>query len=234
MSHPRSVPVKRRLVTMMEARFPAFKFSYDWKGFYGFVRENPGRLYDYLIIGRRFERFQAGWRGYLGVGPVCRGYNPDWDYWSTGDPWRRGIYTVENYEDILYQQDRTAFLDDALDQLAEKLERDILPLYTDFFSHPDIFPRPFAASDMVRWQLLAERLLPELEALAQSSPARWEELRKWVKAAAWNRAGEPPEEMARWLAEVRTLPGFREEYGQSPILQEDVFCWLIHAMFVHP
>ena len=114
------------------------------------------------------------------------------------------------------------------------MERDILPLYTDFFSHPDIFPRPFTASDMVRWQLLAERLLPELEALAQSSPARWEELRKWVKAAAWNRAGEPPEEMARWLAEVRTLPGFREEYSRSPILQEDVFCWFIHAMFVHP
>ena len=40
--------------------------------------------------------------------------------------------------------------------------------------------------------------------------------------------------MARWLAEVRTLPGFREEYSRSPILQEDVFCWFIHAMFVHP
>ena len=121
MSTPRSVPVKRRLTAMMAARFPDFLFTYEWQNTYGFVRQNPGRLYDYLLIGRNFEEYQAGWRGYLGVGPPGRGYNPDWYAWTTGDPWRRGLWSIEHYEDILYQQDGTAFIDDALEQLAERI-----------------------------------------------------------------------------------------------------------------
>ena len=225
----RSKPVKKRLLQMMASRFPDFSFSYEWQNTYGFVRQNEGRLYDYLLIGRGFEEFQAGWRGYLGVGPPGRGYNPDWYSWTTGDPWRRDTWKGANYEDILYQQDSTAFIDDALGQLAEKIARDILPLYET------IFPK-IPSSELRRWQTLSERILPELEALAQADPERWEELRKWQKDAAWKRVSktQPPEEMARWYREIRALPGFAEEYDLSPILRENIFNWFTHAMFVHP
>lgn len=225
----RSTPVKRRLLAMMSARFPDFRFTYVWQNTYGFVRQNEGRLYDYLLIGRGFEEYQAGWRGYLGIGPPGRGYNPDWYSWTTGDPWRRGLWAVENYEDILYQQDSTAFLDDALEQLAKKIEGDILPLYET------IFPK-LPSSELRQWQTLAELILPQLEALAQGDPDRWEELRKWQKAAAWKKAvlKEPPEEMARWYQEIRALPDFREIYDQSPRTREHVFNWFTHAMQVHP
>lgn len=229
MSHPRSVPVKRRLIAMMEARFPNFPFSYEWQNTYGFVRRREGRLYDYLLIGRGFEEYQAGWRGYLGVGPPGRGYNPDWYSWTTGDPWQRSLWNAANYEEILYQQDRTAFLDDALEQLAEKIQREILPLYET------IFPR-IPSSELRRWQTLAERILPRLETLAQADPDRWEALRRWQKDAAWGRADmeNPPEEMARWYREIRELPGFREIWDRSPITREHVFNWFTHTMLVHP
>ncbi len=229
MSTPRSVSVKRRLSAMITARFPDFLFTYEWQNTYGFVRRNPGRLYDYLLIGRTFEEYQAGRRGYLGVGPPGRGYNPDWYAWTTGDPWRRSLWNVEDYEDILYQQDRTAFLDDALKQLAEKIERDILPLYET------IFPK-LPSSELRQWQGLAERVLPQLEALAQENPDRWEELWKWQKAAARSRAvqAEPPEEMVCWHQEIRALPFFGEMYDQSPITRDHIFNWFTHAMQVHP
>ena len=51
----RSVQVKRPLIRMMEERFPDFHFTYVWQNTYGFVRQNEGRLYDYLLIGRSFE-----------------------------------------------------------------------------------------------------------------------------------------------------------------------------------
>ena len=223
----RSVQVKRPLIRMMEERFPEFHFTYVWQNTYGFVRQNEGRLYDYLLIGRTFEEFQAGWRGYLGVGPIGRGYNPDWYAWTTGDPWRRGLWSIENYEDILYQQGRTAFLADALEQLAEKLQRDIIPRFEDI---------PFSASELKHWQGLAECILPQLEALARDDPERWEALRKWQKAAAWKKVSleEPPEEMARWYQEIRSLPGFRDIYDMSPITRENIFNWFTHAMEVHP
>lgn len=229
MSHHRSVPVKRRLLTMMADRFPDFPFTYEWQNTYGFVRQNEGRLYDYLLIGRGFEEYQAGWRGYLGIGPPGRGYNPDWYAWTTGDLWRRDTWQRANYEDILYQQDGTAFLDDALEQLAEKIARDILPLYET------ILPR-LPSSELRRWQTLAEGILPQLEALAQANPDRWEALRRWQKSAARSKAvlAQPPEEMVRWYREVRALPGFREEYDRSPILREHIFNWFTHAMQVHP
>ena len=50
-----------------------------------------------------------------------RGCNPDWYAWTTGDPWRRGLWSIEHFADILYQQDVTAFIDDALEQLAERI-----------------------------------------------------------------------------------------------------------------
>lgn len=225
----RSVPVKRRLLRMMEERFPDFRFTYVWQNTYGFVRQNEGCLYDYLLIGRYFDEFQAGWRGYLGVGPPGRGYNPDWYSWTTGDPWRRSLWQVENYEDILYQQDGTAFLDDALEQLAEKIERDILPLYGT------IFPK-LPSTELRRWRTLARHLLPQLEDLARSDPDRWDALRKWQKSAARRTVLQenPPEEMARWYREIRALPGFREIYDQSPITRSHVFNWFTHAMQVHP
>lgn len=227
MPHPRSVPVKRRLIAMMEARFPDFPFTYEWQNTYGFVRQNEGRLYDYLLIGRSFEEYQAGWRGYLGVGPPGRGYNPDWYSWTTGDPWQRTTWQGANYEDILYQQDGTAFLDDALEQLAEKIRREILPLYET------ILPR-LPSSELKAWQALAEHILPQLEELARTHPDRWESLRKWQKAAAWKKQAEPPEEMIRWYREIRALPWFRERWEQSPITREQVFNWFTHAMQVHP
>lgn len=229
MADYRSKPVKKKLLCMMEERFPDFPFTYEWQNTYGFVRQNEGRLYDYLLIGRSFERYQAGWRGYLGLGPPGRGYNPDWYAWTTGDPWRRGLWSIEHYEDILYQQDGTAFIDDALEQLAEKLRRDILPLY------PTIFPKVHS-SELERWQRLAERILPQLEALEQSDPDCWEALRRWQKSAARKNAfqAEPPEEMARWYREVQALPGFHGEYGRSPILRSHIFNWFTHAMQVHP
>ena len=223
----RSVQVKRPLIRMMEERFPEFRFTYVWQNTYGFVRQNEGRLYDYLLIGRTFEEFQAGWRGYLGFGSIGRGYNPDWYAWTTGDPWRRGLWSIQNYEDILYQQGRTAFLADALEQLAEKLQRDIIPRFEEI---------PLSASELKHWQGLAERLLPQLEALARDDPERWEALRKWQKAAAWKKVlqEDPPEEMARWYQEIRGLPGFRDTYDQSPILRSHIFNWFTHAMEVHP
>ena len=229
MSTPRSVSVKRRLSAMITARFPDFLFTYEWQNTYGFVRRNPGRLYDYLLIGRTFEEYQAGRRGYLGVGPPGRGYNPARFAGTTRDPRRRSLWNVEDYEDILYQQDRTAFLDDALKQLAEKIERDILPLYET------IFPK-LPSSELRQWQGLAECVLPQLEALAQENPDRWEELRKWQKAAARSRAvqAEPPEEMVRWHQEIRALPFFGEMYDQSPITRDHIFNWFTHAMQVHP
>ena len=166
MSSPCSVSVKRRLSAMITARFPDFLFTYEWQNTYGFVRRNPGRRYDYLLIGRTFEEYQAGRRGYLGVGPPGRGYNPDWYAWTTGDPWRRSLWNVEDYEDILYQQDRTAFLDDALKQLAEKIERDILPLYETIFPklgsgrRPPPGAGPSRRSRRRRWSAGIRRSVP--------------------------------------------------------------------------
>ena len=223
----RSVQVKRPLIRMMEEQFPEFHFTYVWQNTYGFVRQNESRIYDYMLIGRGYEEFQAGWRGYLGVGPSGRGYHPDWYAWTTGDPWRRDLWSMANYEDILYQQGRTAFLSDALEQLVEKLQRDIIPRFEEI---------PLSASELKHWQGLAERILPQLEALARDDPERWEALRKWQKAAAWKKVSQedPPEEMARWYQEIRSLPGFRDTYDRSPILRSHIFNWFTHAMEVHP
>ena len=57
MADYRSKPVKKKLLRMMEERFPDFPFTYEWQNTYGFVRQNEGRLYDYLLIGRSFERY---------------------------------------------------------------------------------------------------------------------------------------------------------------------------------
>lgn len=68
-----------------------------------------------------------------------RGCNPDRYARTTGDPWRRGLWSIEHYEDILYQQDGTAFIDDALEQLAERI-----------LSQPEALEQ----SDPDRWEAL--------------------------------------------------------------------------------
>lgn len=226
----RSKPVKQRLIAMMAERFPDFPFTYEWQNTFGFVRQNEGRLYDYLLIGRSFEeRCQSGWQGCLDIAPPGRGYNPDWYAWTTGDPWRRTAWQKVSCEAVLYQQDKTAFLDEALERLAENIEQQILPLYES------IFPK-LPSSELTRWQALAEQILPQLETLSQTDPEGWETLRRWQKAAARSKTlrEEPPERMARWQEEIAEIPGFQGEWDRSPILRGHVFNWFTHALGVHP
>ena len=72
----RSVPVKRKLIQMVETHCPGFRFVSEVRGTCGFVREQPECWYDYLPIDRYFQ----GGRGVMSVNWfwIGSGYVPDW------------------------------------------------------------------------------------------------------------------------------------------------------------
>jgi len=248
----RSVPVKRKLIKMVEAGFPGFRFVSEAGGTYGFVREHPGYWYDYLPIDRYFESgkgdLSINW--YL----IGSGYVPDWYEWSglLHTPWRvsRARSGPPNYligqmavdpnepsgllaspgamASIRYQTGPQAQLDQALEVLRDKIQRYAIPALEQPL-------KPAEERRLRRWALLAEHILPRIELLA---PEELEEVKAWQKSAArrWKSrpAGETPPAMARWREEVRCLPGFAEEWDSSPILQDWVFNWFTHALMLRP
>ena len=241
----RSVPVKRKLVSMVETNFPGFRFVSESGGIYGFVREKPGYWYDYLPINRYFQ----GNRGEMSINwyLIGSGHVPDWYEWNGiyHTPWR--VLAWPSKPDpaepasplaapgpdgvIQYQTGPLAQLPQALEVLRDKLERYALPA----LERP---PQPAEERRLQRWQLLAEHILPQLELLGLQSPEEYEELKSWQRRAARRQKRDSEEDvppvMARWREEIRCLPGFAEEWEISPILQGWVFNWFTHALFLHP
>lgn len=251
----RSVPVKGKLVKMMEANFPAFHFVSESGGTYGFVREGPGRWYSYLPIDRYFEdgkgELSINW--YL----IGGGYVPDWYEWAgiLQTPWRvnSGRGGPPNYligqtgvdpnepasllaspgptASIRYQTGPRKQLDQALEVLRDKLERYALPA----------MERPLCPAEerrLRRWRLLAEYILSQLEEMERRDPETLAEVKDWQKRTA-RRGGRGANEnvppvMAGWREEIRQLPGFAEEWDISPVLRGWVFNWFTHAMLLHP
>lgn len=243
----RSVPVKRKLVQMVETNFPGFHFVSESGGTYGFVRERPGYCYDYLPINRYFQ----GNRGEMSINWYWIGFGhvPDWYEWagSYHTPWRVLAWPTQKQPDpaepasplaspgpdaaICYQTGPLAQLDQALEVLRDKLERYAIPA----LERP---LRPTEERRLQRWGLLAERMLPQIKLLELQSPEEYEELKAWQKQTArrWHsdiNENVPPV-MARWREEIRCLPGFVEEWENSPTLQNWVFSWFTHAFYLHP
>lgn len=243
----RSVPVKRKLVNMVESSFPGFRFVSESGGIYGFVRERPGYWYDYLPINRYFQ----GNRGEMSINWywIGSGHVPDWYEWagSYHTPWRVLAWPEQKQPDpnepasplaapgpdgvIQYQNGPQARLEQGLEVLRDKLERYAIPA----LERP---LRPAEEHRLHRWRILAEYILPRLEELERSSPEEFEELKAWQKRTAQRRKGGADENvppiMSRWREEIRCLPGFAEEWDTSPVLQSWVFNWFTHALFLHP
>lgn len=243
----RSVPVKRKLIQMVETQFPGFRFVSESGGTYGFVRERPGYWYDYLPIDRYFQ----GGRGQMSINWywIGRGHVPDWYEWagSYHTPWRVLAWPAQRQPDpaeppsplaapgpdgiICYQTGPQAQLEQALEVLSDKLHRYALPA----------LERPLAPSEerrLGRWHLLAERVLPQIELLKLQSPEEYEELKSWQRRTARRRKAGIDENvpliMAQWREEIARLPGFAEEWAALPTLQEWVFNWFSHAFYLHP
>lgn len=243
----RSVPVKRNLASMIETNFSGFRFVSQSGGTCGFVRERPGYWYDYLPIDRYFQ----GGRGTMSVNWywIGVGHVPDWYEWagSYHTPWRVLVWPPQKGPDpaepasqlaqpghdgaICYQMGPLSQLDQALEVLEDKLRRYAIPALEAPLS-------PARERQLQRWQLLAERILPQLERLGLCAPEEFEALKAWQKQTARRWKGDinanVPPVMARWREEIRCLPGFAEEWDTSPVLQSWVFNWFTHAMFLHP
>lgn len=252
----RSVPVKRKLVQMVETSFPGFRFLNEaGGGIYGFVRERPGYWYDYLPIDRYFEdgkgELSINW--YL----IGGGYVPDWYDWTglLHMPWRvnsaRGgppdyligqmaadpneppslLTSPGPMENIRYQTGPQKQLDQALEVLRDKLERYAIPALEQPL-------KPAEERRLQRWRLLAGHILPQLQRLEFCAPDELAGLKAWQKQTARRWKGDinqnVPPVMARWREEISQLPGFAEEWDSSPVLREWVFNWFTHAMLIHP
>lgn len=251
----RSVPVKRRLVQMVETGFPGFRFVSESGGTYGFVREKLGYWYEYLPIDRYFEDgkgdLSINW--YL----IGGGYVPDWYDWAgiLHTPWRvnsaRGgppnyligqtgtdlnepsslLASPGPMASVRYQTGPQKQLDQALEVLRDKLDRYAIPAL-------EAPLRPAEERRLQRWGLLAEHILPQIEELELHSPKAFAELKAWQKQSArrWKADIDEnvPPLMAHWREEISQLPGFTEEWDNSPILREWVFNWFTHAFYLHP
>ena len=230
------MPVKRPLLHMMGERFPDFRFTEERQGTYGFLRSRGDFWYDYLTIDRIFD---SG-RGILAVNWYLTGMGcvPNWYDWAQS-PWRLDVRTLRWETDpaepassladpgplgqIRYQWGTQKMLGAALDVLADKLQRYALPAIDRLAERPLTF-------ELRRWHALAERILPQIDALPSEER---EALCLWQKAAARRREkGDPPLCLQRWMAEILELPGFREEYHQSPILRDWIFNYFTHALGV--
>ena len=251
----RSVPVKGALINMMAEHFPEFRFSSDWRGTYCFIREHPGYWYDYLPIDRYFEDGEGdlsiNW--YL----IGGGYVPDWYEWNGyyHTPWRvtsaqgpapnflicqEGADPAEPPSPltspgpkaaIRYQTGTEKQLPQALEVLADKLRRYALPA----LERPLL---PAQERRLARWRLVAEHILPQIEALEREDPETFEAVKSWQKQIARRFRADideaVPPVMARWREEIARLPGFAEEWDKSPNLRMWVFNWFTHAMLIHP
>lgn len=243
----RSVPVKRKLVQMVETSFPGFHFVSELGSTCGFVREQPGYWYDYLPINRYFQ----GGKGLMSINwyLIGSGYVPDWYEWNgiANTPWRTLAWPAQRQPDpdeppspladpghaadICYQTGALAQVDQALEVLRDKLERYALPA----------LERPVRSSDEQRlrqWGLLAQNILPQLQLLELQAPGDFEELKDWQKRTARRRKRnmneDVPPVLARWREEIRLLPGFAEQWDTSPNLQDWIFNWFTHALYLHP
>lgn len=251
----RSVPVKGALINMMAEHFPEFRFSSDWRGTYCFIREHPGYWYDYLPIDRYFEDGEGdlsiNW--YL----IGGGYVPDWYEWNGyyHTPWRvtsaqgpapnflicqEGADPAEPPSPltspgpkaaIRYQTGTEKQLPQALEVLADKLRRYALPA----LERPLL---PVQERRLARWRLVAEHILPQVEALEREDPETFEAVKSWQKQIARRFRADideaVPPVMARWREEIARLPGFAEEWDKSPNLRMWVFNWFTHAFYLRP
>ena len=251
----RSVPVKGALINMMAEHFPEFRFSSDWRGTYCFIREHPGYWYDYLPIDRYFEDGEGdlsiNW--YL----IGGGYVPDWYEWNGyyHTPWRvtsaqgpapnflicqEGADPAEPPSPltspgpkaaIRYQTGTEKQLPQALEVLADKLRRYALPA----LERPLL---PAQERRLARWRLVAEHILPQIEALEREDPETFEAVKSWQKQIARRFRADideaVPPVMARWREEIARLPGFAEEWDKSPNLRMWVFNWFTHAFYLRP
>ena len=243
----RSVPIKRKLIQMVETHFPGFHFVSESRGICGFVREQPGYWYDYLPI----NRYCQGDRGVTSINWywIGGGYVPDW-YESNGisnTPWRILAWPAQRQPDpneppsqlaapghdaeVCYQTGPLAQVDQALEVLRDKLERYALPA----------LERPIRPSDerrLQQWGLLAQHILPQLQQLELQVPAEFEELKAWQKRTARRQKRDMDEDvppiLARWREEIRQLPGFAEQWDSSLVLQDWTFNWFTHALYLHP
>ena len=243
----RSVPVKKKLIQMVETNFPGFRFVSESGGIYGFVRDRPGYWYDYLPVNRYFQGNQGeisiNWY-WIGFGHV-----PDWYEWagSYHTPWRVLVWPLQKGPDpaerpsplaspgpdasIRYQTGSQAQLDQALEVLRDKVERYAIPA----LERP---LRPEEERRLPRWRLLAEHILPQIESLSLQAPEELEGIKSWQKQTARRRKSNLSENvppiLACWREEIRQLPGFAEEWDSSPNLQNWVFNWFTHAFYLHP
>ena len=122
-------------------------------------------------------------------------------------------------------------MDQALEILRDKVERYAIPA----LERP---LRPEEERRLPRWHLLAECILPQIDALSLQAPEELETLKAWQKQTAQRWKGgideNVPPIMARWREKIAHLPGFAEEWDSSPILREWVFNWFTHAFYLHP
>lgn len=134
-------------------------------------------------------------------------------------------------EPVRYQTGPQKQLPQALDVLRDKLERYAIPALEQPL-------KPAEERRLARWGLLAERILPQLEALEQRDPTEFEALKAWhkQKARRWKESVDENNHpiMSCWREEISQLPGFAEEWDNSPTLREWVFNWFTHAMLIHP
>ena len=182
----RSVPVKKKLIQMVETNFPGFRFVSESGGIYGFVRERPGYWYDYLPVNRYFQ----GNQGEISINWYWSGFGhvPDWYEWagSYHTPWRVLVWPLQKEPDpaerpsplaspgpdasIRYQTGSQAQLDQALEVLRDKVERYAIPA----LERP---LRPEEERRLPRWRLLAEHILPQIESLSLQAPEELEWMR---------------------------------------------------------
>ncbi len=242
----RSAPIKRKLIQMVETRFPGFRFVSEMRGVCGFVRERPGYWCDYLPVNRYFQ----GGKGVISINWrwIGGGYVPDWYEWNgiANTPWRvlawparqpdpgepSSLLAAPGHDaDVCYQAGSLAQVDQALEVLRDKLERYALPA----------LERPLRPADEGRlrqWGLLAQRVLPQLRLLELQAPEEFEELKSWQKRTAKRRKSGMDEDvplvLARWREDIRQLPGFAEQWDSSPVLRDRTFDWFTHALYLHP
>ena len=82
--------------------------------------------------------------------------------------------------------------------------------------------------ELRRWHALAACVLPQIDALGALER---EALAQWQKAALRRgRTADLPPMLQKWLGEIASLPGFREEYSISPILQDWIFSWIAQVL----
>ncbi len=243
----RSVPIKRKLIQMVETYAPGFHFVSKAGSIYGFVREQPGYWYDYLPINQYFQ----GDKGMISINWfwIGSGYVPDWYEWNgiLNTPWRVLAWPVQQQPDpneppsqlaapghdavICYQTGPLAQVDEALEVLRDKLERYALPAL-------ECPIRPSDERHLRQWELLAQHILPQLQRLELQAPEEFEELKAWQKQTARRQKRDMNENvppiLARWREEIRELPDFAEQWDVSPTLQNQIFNWFTHALYLHP